>query len=149
GFPFDSTMKWSRRIQIDFQIPDRNKGHKLFNSGAVKIKSGGPGKVTASVNGPDNNIVEIKLNSDAVVAFCNCRRFGDGEFCGHIWGTLLAAESEGHLRRIASMWAPYLVHPLEDPEVLDTLDLAEDGQDSSAFDFTDTGPVSPLPSVAR
>jgi superfamily II DNA or RNA helicase len=143
-------MKWIRRIQIYVEIPDRNRGHNHFNSGAVKIKSGGPGKVTASVNGAGEHTVEIKLNSDAVVPFCTCRRFASGKFCDHIWGTLLAAESAGHLSRIASMWDPYLEHPSEDGEDPDNLDgLDEDERDSSAYDFTDNEPVSPQRAVAR
>src|SRR5689334_12260810 len=106
-------MKWTRRIQEDVGVPDRNKGHRCFNSGAVDIKSGGPGKVTASVNGSGVHSVEIRVDGDAIIAFCDCRHFVQGNFCEHIWGTLLAAESQGHLRRVASMWDPYLEHGLE------------------------------------
>jgi superfamily II DNA or RNA helicase len=144
--------RWTRRIQIDVEIPDRNKGHNHFRSGAVKIKSGGPGKVTASVNGSGEHFVEIKVDRDAVVAFCTCRSFGNGKFCEHIWGTLLSAESHGHLRRIASMWEPYLEHGLEYVEegpdnVEDAID--EDGPDSTAYDFTESEPESPVRSTAR
>jgi hypothetical protein len=145
-------MKWTRRIQIDVEISDRNRGHNHFSSGTVKIKSGGPGKVTASVNGSGEHVVEIKVDRDAVVAFCDCSRFGSGKFCEHIWGTLLAAESGGHLRRIASMWAPYLEHGLDHVEDgTDNPDGAIDGDgpDSTAYDFTESEPESPTGSTAR
>src|SRR5215831_14145758 len=132
-------MKWIPRIQIDVEIPDRKKGLNHFSSGAVKIKRGGPGKVTASVNGSGEHFVEIKVDRDAVVVFCDCRRFGNGKFCEHIWGTLLAAESGGHLGRIASMWDPYLEHGLEHVEDgIDSDDaIDEEVPDSTAYDFTE------------
>jgi superfamily II DNA or RNA helicase len=133
-------MKWIRRIQTDVEIPDRNKGQKCFDSGAVKLKSGGPGKVTASVNGKGEHPVEIKVDGDAVVAYCDCDRFMDGKFCEHIWATLVAAQSKGDLRRIASMWDPYLEHGLDhDVDLLEDGD-DEDARDSAAYDFTDDEP---------
>ena len=135
-------MKWIRRIQTDVEIPDRNKGQKCFDSGAVKLKSGGPGKVTASVNGKGEHPVEIKVDGDAVVAYCDCDRFMDGKFCQHIWATLVAAESKGDLRRIASMWDPYLEHGLDhDVDLLEDGD--EDARDSATYDFTDDEPGFP------
>src|SRR4051794_32964565 len=143
--------KWTHRIEFEVNIVDRNKGRKCFNSGAVQIKSAGPDQVTASVKGTSLHIVDIRLDGDAVIGFCDCLRFANGNLCEHIWGTLLAAESEGHLRRIASRWAPFVEHGLrhldstEGSGTADTKDVAQ----TTAYDFTAGEPRAGTPSASR
>ncbi len=144
-------MNWTHRIQFELNVLERNKGRKYFNSGAVQIKSGGPDQVTASVKGGDLHIVDIQLDGDAVIAFCDCLRFANGKLCEHIWGTLLAAESQGHLRRIATRWAPFLEHGLDHLDSSDGSGAAdtEDVLKTTAYDFTDGEPRPGRPAASR
>ncbi|HEY2384064.1 MAG TPA: DEAD/DEAH box helicase [Terriglobia bacterium] len=106
-------MKWIRRIRGDIEPRARNLGEGCLQEGHVNVRSGTAGKVTAIVNGSGNHLVQIRLDGDAVISYCDCDPFMAGKFCEHIWATLLASEDRGHLGRIASMWDPYLEHGLE------------------------------------
>ena len=123
-------MRWTQRLAADVYQGTRNHGSRYFKSGAVEIESGSSGKVKATVLGSSRYSIDIRLEGNEVVAFCDCPAFQGGNLCKHIWAVLLAAEAEGHLSRIASAWEPSLEHGLE-------YDLPDD---DGAFDFVEPGP---------
>jgi superfamily II DNA or RNA helicase len=94
----------------------------------VRIIAGAVDNVHASVTGSRNYKVHIRLNRDEVVAECDCPFYQGKDLCKHIWATLLAAESDGYLTRVASAW---------DPFVSGTFDLEEEGD---VYDFTEAQP---------
>ena len=126
-------MRWTHRIAADVHAAIRNKGNHYFRSGAVDVVSGSSGAVKATVMDSARYTVEIRVEDNDVLAFCDCRAFQAGSLCRHIWAVLVAAESKGHLSRIAAAWNPTLEHGL-DFELLD-----DDGE----FDFVAPQPQPP------
>src|SRR5262245_60473428 len=92
-------VRWVRRLQSDFSPLVRNKGHRYFQGGAVRITAGAVDNVHALVKGSRAYTVHIRLNRDEVIAECDCPYYLGEDLCKHIWATLLAAESAGYLTR--------------------------------------------------
>src|SRR5206468_166270 len=70
---------------------------------------------------------------EEVVVECDCRYFQSEDLCKHIYATLLAAESDGYLTRIASAWDPIVKRAFDQDEEV------------HAYDFTDPQPETPRP----
>ena len=96
----------------------------------MRISAGGADNVRASVAGSRDYKVHVRMNREEVIVECDCRYFQSEDFCKHIWATLLAAESNGYLTRIASAWDPFVKGAFEEEE---------------AYDFTDPQPETPRP----
>lgn len=120
-------MKWIHRLQYAVDSKVRNKGARYYRDAAVRIESGNAGEVRATVQGSNLYLVEIRVDGEAITAFCECPHYmDDGQICKHIWAVLLAAQDANHLGRIASRWNPRLEHGLD--AMLDD----ELGQDAGA-----------------
>src|SRR4051794_3990538 len=120
-------MKWVTRLEHSVGAAARNKGEHYFRLHKVHIELGSQTEVDATVQGTIPYTVEIRVDANTVNSFCTCPYFQTGEICKHVWATLLAAEGEGHLGRIESMWEPVVDNGLDGPR-----DLEED----STYDFT-------------
>src|SRR5437773_3099868 len=126
-------MRWVQRLQSDFSQTVRNKGHRYFQGGAVRITAGAADNVRASVLGSQEYKVRVRVDREEVVVECDCRYFQSEDLCKHIYATLLAAESDGYLTRIASAWDPIVKRAFDQDEEV------------HAYDFTDPQPETPRP----
>jgi superfamily II DNA or RNA helicase len=102
-------MLWVNRLSSRVPPGVRNRGQRYYDDGFVDIHRGSANRVEARVHGTRSYRVRIRINDQKVAVDCNCPYYETDGICKHIWATLLAAEEDGYLSRIASMWNPILV----------------------------------------
>src|SRR4051812_4854371 len=102
-------MQWTRKLKGNLPQSVQTEGAQFFRTGAVRIERGARNEVDAFVEAKAVAYpVEIRLDDNVVVGKCSCAVYIAGDVCEHIWATLLTAESEGYLGRIAFLWEPYI-----------------------------------------
>ena len=108
-------MSWIHNLEDSIHPASIHKGQKYFRSGRVRLNKGSADHVEATVHGTDAYEVEIYLDvpMETVVAGCTCPYYDEFNICKHIWATLLAAESRGHLKEVAHMQSPSIETELE------------------------------------
>src|SRR5215471_595953 len=102
-------MLWVNRLSSRVPPGVRNRGKSYYDDGFVQIHRGSDNRVEAAVYGTVPYRVRIRINDQKVAVVCNCPYYETEGICKHVWATLLAAEEDGYLSRIASMWNPILV----------------------------------------
>src|SRR5207247_10850487 len=102
------------------------KGQGYFRSGLVKIEHASADRVEATVRGIYTVILNLVQDEDTLVASCTCPYYGDINLCKHIWATIIAADSKGHLENIASMDDPFIETEIEYDGYVDDAELIED-----------------------
>jgi superfamily II DNA or RNA helicase len=76
----------------------RYRGTAYFHAGRVTLLKRGAEMVTAAVSGTKPYHVELTRRDRSLAVSCTCPHFErDQQACKHIWATLLAASSLGHL----------------------------------------------------
>jgi superfamily II DNA or RNA helicase len=139
-------MSWTHALEQFVPTGSLSKGRNYFRSRAVEIGNASEDRVEATVKGGGWYSVVLYLNvgKETVVASCTCPHYEDINLCKHIWATVLAAESEGYLRRIAEMSNPSIETEIE-YEGLDS-DDDELGEDDDEWDeprfYRDVAPPS-------
>src|SRR5262252_2343121 len=102
-------MSWVNRLSSRVPQAVRNRGKRYHDNYSVHIQRGSANRVEATVHGTLPYRVRIRIDDQKVVVDCNCPYYETEGICKHVWATLLAAEEDGYLSRIASMWNPILV----------------------------------------
>src|SRR5215467_1343642 len=101
-------MQWLHRLRSMVPRGVQSRGSRYFTNRSVFIQESSPTEVHARVQGSQLYSVNIQLDHQSIVVDCDCPYFEGRGTCKHIWATLVAAESGGHLNHIATMWQPEL-----------------------------------------
>lgn len=123
-------MNVSEKIAHLFDEEVRERGRSYLTNAAVKIVQTRNGFVEANVKGSITYRVELLCDEDALVASCTCPHYEEGNFCKHIWATILTAEQQGEFPDIAEE------HPfrlLSENDLFAVLD-DDDDEDDEGFD---------------
>ena len=137
--------------RLSSRVPSavRSRGSRYYSSGNVHIQRGSATHVEAVVQGSSKYSVQVHVDDRKVVVVCDCPFFDSEGICKHIWATLLAAESDGYLHRVASMWMPFLVHA-SGPGDFDDEEEDDDGDDDfGKFDFVSGINSQPVEAIPR
>ena len=123
-------MSWIHKLEQFSSKASLAKGQDYFRSGAVQMEDFSADHVEATVRGGEwySVILDLIVAEETLVASCTCPHYEDINLCKHIWATVIAAESEGHLQHIAQMAAPSIETEIEYDGGLN-LDEAEFGDD--------------------
>ncbi len=74
----------------------RQRGRDYFDGGRVRQQSPQADELArATVTGNEDYSVIFRHTDDGANASCTCAQFRDGQYCKHIWATLLTLEKEG------------------------------------------------------
>jgi len=113
-------MSLAERSKQVFSATTRSKGESYFHRGRVEVVSSGGGELVAYVAGSKSRPYEVVLDwSDprgGVIGACTCPHYDDGNFCKHLWATMLAADERGLTASLAGRGRLALVHQLDDEE---------------------------------
>jgi superfamily II DNA or RNA helicase len=89
-------------LRNEFTVSARERGQKYFEQRRVKIRVGSPVEVSGTVLGSDLYHVMLRWSPGELAGLCECPYFlGEYRACKHLWATILAAESQGHLSEAA------------------------------------------------
>ncbi len=158
-------MSLTSELSGDVDGAVRQRGADYFRSGRVRIESGSPSRVVATVRGSSRYTVKLEREGPEIVASCTCPYF-DVDTCKHIWAVVLAAASRGYLEGTGRVRKAYLVHAgdldddfgdevdLDDEEDLDdqaqdAIDDDSDEEDGNAGDGDAGRPRYPRPASIR
>ena len=97
-------MRWLHRLKDTVSSQIRNSAARY--SGKIKVTCGTNTEFRGFINDGTQHVVSIYVAGNAVVVCCDCPAREKRVFCSHIWAGLAAAESGGHLSRIATMRWP-------------------------------------------
>jgi hypothetical protein len=87
-------------IRDEFSFKTRRAGEQYYKDGSVQLIDCRVGSVRSRVSGTHLYDVRINWEAESCACECNCPFFRDrGEYCKHIWATLLAADADGKLPR--------------------------------------------------
>lgn len=138
-------MSLIKRWRDQLSAATRNKGDAYFRQGRVKIVSSRAGQLEAKVSGsrsrPYHVALEWSESDPGVLAECTCPHYEEGNFCKHIWATLLAAEATGVAIDASDQRGLDLVHLHDDEDYDEPWDDADDGE-YDEFDDFDGGPLA-------
>ena len=95
-------MRWLHRLKDSVSSQLRNSAGRYASR--VRIEYGTNAECRAEVHADSPYSVDLYMDDNALVTYCNCATFSQRLLCSHIWAALMAAESAGHLSRIASTW---------------------------------------------
>lgn len=109
-------MPLAQHFKKEFSATTRQKGESYYRSSRVTVSETGEFGLEARVRGSTRSPYNVSLDwSDAaegVLADCSCPHFESGNFCKHLWGTILAADQRGvHLPEGC---LPELIHANDD-----------------------------------
>src|SRR5436309_3066653 len=99
-------MRWLHRLKDSVSSQLRNSAGRYASR--VRIEYGTNAECRAEVHADSPYSVDLYMDDNALVTYCNCATFSQQLLCSHIWAALMAAESAGHLSRIASTWGPFI-----------------------------------------
>jgi len=100
-------MKLSTKLAGEFADPVRSRGYSYYLGRQVRIDSGSSTQAYASVQGSQDYQTSLELEDGTLYAVCDCPYFESDGPCKHLWATILAAESRGHLSKAVS--TPHLI----------------------------------------
>lgn len=120
-----------KRTASHFDRADRDRGSEYHEEGRVSLEIDGT-RARASVKGNERDSYRVgvdwtQVGERILHGFCECRRFGEGRPCKHLWATLLALDASGSegrppgrdrlsLRKDrAANWGDLGVKPREEP----------------------------------
>jgi hypothetical protein len=134
------TERLSQRVPAEI----RQRGRTYFLQNAVEVLDADDRSLRAAVEGSDTYHVSLVLDRKTLRAWCSCPYFeGNYEPCKHVWATLLAADTAGHLQA-ADAVAKLRLEPdeslAEGPDEEDVYEAWEDESDIYAAD-------EPLPGI--
>src|SRR5580700_11998239 len=95
-------MKLSTKLAGEFADPVRSRGYSYYLGRQVRIDSGSSTQAYASVQGSQDYQTSLELEDGILYAMCDCPFFESDGPCKHLWATILAAESHGHLAAAAA-----------------------------------------------
>jgi superfamily II DNA or RNA helicase len=143
-------MRWAHRLSSQVSSGVRSRGSRYYSSGNVHIQRGSATHVEAAVQGSIPYSVKVRIDDRKVVVMCDCPYFDTEGTCKHIWATLLAAEADGYLHRVASMWTPFIVAGNVGAESEDDEDDNDDeDEDFGEYDFVSGAGSQPAKSIPR
>src|SRR2546426_8518763 len=110
-----ASMSWTRKLEQFVPTGSLTKGRNHFRSGAVQIDDASEDRVEATVRGGGcySVVLDLDIDEESLVASCTCPHYDGGNLCKHIWATVQAAESNGHLGKIAEVEDPSLLTEIE------------------------------------
>ena len=89
-------MSLATRCGWEFSPSTKAKGGQYFRDGKVSLVETDARYVGANVQGSRRPPYEVSLDWEgfgrAVLVSCSCPHFDSGDFCKHIWATILAAD---------------------------------------------------------
>ena len=104
--------KLADSLSVDFTRKIRERGASYYSRGCVNIVRGSDVELEATVLGSQNYQVKMQGQDGELVASCDCPYFEGGEFCKHLWATILAADAGDYLslpasnRDLVLVWEP-------------------------------------------
>ncbi len=91
-------MSLEQLSRTSFEHKVTSRGRRYFEQGRVQFTEKSSDRAVARVRGSSGNYVvelDARLLSDgALGATCTCPYFDGGDYCKHIWATLLAADAQ-------------------------------------------------------
>ena len=111
-------MKLSELLAPDIPPQVRHRGQDYFQLQRVQQIQGGPGYISAKVQGTSIYDVEVDATTRGFDYDCTCPTGAEGEICKHVWATLLAGEAMGLIggrQQATSDWQRRLDHMQEPP----------------------------------
>ena len=127
----------------------RSRGSRYYSSGNVHIQRGSATHVDAAVQGSLTYSVKIHIDDRKVVVICDCPYFDGEGTCKHVWATLLAAEADGYLHRVASMWSPFIVDGSRRGDSDDDEEDDDEDEDFGEYDFVSGVETQPAKAIPR
>ena len=127
----DVTAKLSK--YVPFRVRDR--GSDIFRGGSVKLRKATHDYVEATVRGTRDYAVFVTRESEDLLVSCDCPYFASDGPCKHVWATLLAAGSGGHLGGDSNLPPTDLIDVPDADEMSDEVD--------EYFDSLQYTPASP------
>src|SRR5262249_10435565 len=106
-------MSLITQLSSDFSRAVRSRGSDYFQEGRVKITDGSDWDVLARVRGSRIYRVELSIEENDLVVYCDCPHF-EREPCKHLWATILAVEGKGYLRGDGSLGPLAMVPGFDD-----------------------------------
>jgi superfamily II DNA or RNA helicase len=139
-------MSLIKRWRDQLSAATRNKGDSYFRQGRVKIVDSRAGQLEAKVSGSRSRPYRVALgwndSEPGVLAECTCPHYDEGNFCKHIWATLLAAEASGVAIDASAQRGLNLVHLHDDDDFEGPWsDSFDDGEFDDDHDDFDEGPI--------
>jgi hypothetical protein len=142
----------------------RSKGESYFRRGQVKVVAAGEDQFKAHVSGSQSRPYSVTLDWSGgdgdVYVECSCPHYDEGNFCKHIWATLLAADESGATAPFTGRGDVSLRHRDDDPGdhedviefFLDEDDDADNDEDEydeadDSFDSASRNRLTPSPSL--
>lgn len=91
-------MTWASQVGHEFSSGVRSKGSSYARQGRVAIESYGGHNMQAVVQGSGHREYDVEFTwhgrSKLIEAYCSCPHFDGGDFCKHLWATLLVADEQ-------------------------------------------------------
>jgi hypothetical protein len=91
---YQGRKELSKKLARYFSARIRDRGNTYFAQGLVKIVRATDDQLEARVRGSQDYTVLLDWNDGALLATCECPYFDGGDFCKHLWATVLAAEEK-------------------------------------------------------
>ena len=98
---FAHSMSLTRTLTQEFEPPVRQRGLAYFARRLVRIRQGSETEIDARVAGSRDYSVKLRLERGVLHMSCDCEYFDSSGPCKHLWATILAAETNGHLSNVA------------------------------------------------
>jgi superfamily II DNA or RNA helicase len=128
-------MNLSKKVAHEFEASVRSRGVDYYLRRQVQVDAGSSTQAYAHVKGSRQYQTSLEWDDGALYAMCDCPFFVSDGPCKHLWATILAAESHGHLADAAA--APKL-------DMIFGIDDEDDGDDDYLLDEDDED-VAPPP----
>ncbi|HTS64589.1 MAG TPA: SNF2-related protein [Candidatus Acidoferrales bacterium] len=90
-------MNLTRTLSQEFDASVRQRGLAYFARHLVRIRHGSESEVDARVAGSRDYDVSLRFEHGVLNMSCDCAYFDSSGPCKHLWATILAAETKGHL----------------------------------------------------
>src|ERR1700722_19119400 len=116
-------MNLSKKLADEFEPSVRSRGVDYYLRRQVHLDGGSNTQAYAHVKGTRQYQTSLEWEDGTLYAICDCPFFDSDGPCKHLWATILAAESHGHLADAAS--APTVE--------MDFGSVDEDGEDDDDF----------------
>jgi hypothetical protein len=134
-------MNLSKKVAHEFEASVRSRGVDYYLRRQVHLDAGSGTQAYAHVKGSRQYQTSLEWDNGTLYAMCDCPYFESDGPCKHLWATILAAESSGHLAETAAAPTVNMIFGVDD----------EDGEDDEYLldedDEDDPTPIPP-PSIA-
>ena len=116
-------MTLTRTLSHEFDASVRQRGLAYFARRLVRIRHGSESEVDARVAGSRDYDVLLEFDGSVLKMSCDCAYFDSSGPCKHLWATILAAETHGHLSGVVGALKLVVEYGADDSEF--ELDYAE------------------------